>query len=201
MSTARPPDPIRFVSSDGTALVGDLIVPNDPVMAAIVCHPHPQYGGNRFHPVVAAIHRALPEVGIAALRFDVRSDFDGGVGELRDTHAALELVADRVPAVPTLAIGYSFGALMALGVAAETSAAVAIAPPLAMASDVAAPSVPCLLLAAEHDQFTNASSMREATAHWTDCSVEVLHDADHFLVGHDRSIAERVCTFATERLA
>lgn len=192
----RPADPIRFRSSDDTDLVGDLSVPPEPWAAAVVCHPHPQYGGNRFHPVVAAIHRALPAAGIASLRFDVRSRFDGGPGELRDTAAALAHVRRAVPDTPVANIGYSFGALMALGAADdECFAVVAVAPPLASAEGVAPPRHPTLVITPEFDQFTDIAAVRRATADWADTTIETVSGADHFLVGSDAHVATRTCDF------
>jgi hypothetical protein len=37
---------LEFPSLDGHHLVGDLAVPSSVIAAAVVCHPHPQYGGN-----------------------------------------------------------------------------------------------------------------------------------------------------------
>ena len=90
---------VEFETSDGIELVGDLAVPARPIAAAIVCHPHPQYGGNRFNNVVSAVFAALPESGIATLRFDFRQTFDHGVGERLDAVAALDALGDEVPDV------------------------------------------------------------------------------------------------------
>ncbi|MEZ5167207.1 MAG: hypothetical protein R2695_12245 [Acidimicrobiales bacterium] len=51
--------PVRFASADGTDLVGDLLLPEDPSADAVVCHPHPLYGGTRHDAVVGALCRAL----------------------------------------------------------------------------------------------------------------------------------------------
>ncbi len=124
-------------------------------MAAIICHPHPQYGGNRFNNVVTALFDALPPAGIAALRFDFRTEFSDGVGERLDAIAAIDEVAAAVPDVPIVALGYSFGAMIALGLDdARVAALGLVAPPLSMAPDVSAPAVPTLVLVAAHDQFS-----------------------------------------------
>ena len=39
-----------------------------PTMAAVVCHPHPQFGGTMHNKVVFRIAAALGEQGIPALR-------------------------------------------------------------------------------------------------------------------------------------
>ena len=45
----------RFVSGDGTILEADVLTPETPVANAVVCHPHPLYGGSRNDGVVAAL--------------------------------------------------------------------------------------------------------------------------------------------------
>lgn len=195
-SGAIGPITVEFEASDGTALFGDLAVPAAPVGAAIVCHPHPSYGGDRFNHVVAALFEALPAAGVAALRFDFRSDFDGGRGERLDALAALDVMADRVD-VPLVAVGYSFGALIALTLDDERVAAtVAVAPPLAMAPP-AAPATPTLVLTPAHDQFSAPAASEEVVAGWrtartTTVDHRTIEMADHSLVGHTADVADTV---------
>jgi hypothetical protein len=192
----------EFVASDGTRLVGDLAVPATPRAAAIVCHPHPRYGGNRFNNVVTAVFDALASRGVAALRFDFRSEFSEGVGERLDALAALDLIGAEVPDVPLVAVGYSFGALVALGLDdARVSALVLIAPPLAMTPDVPAPTVPTLLLTPAHDQFSPPSASAPIAATWTAAPVDhlTIEMADHSLVGHTATVADAIAAWIPRR--
>ena len=91
---------VRFETDDNVSIVDDLVVPVGCRAAATVCHPHPQYGGNRFNPVVDALYRRLPALGGAALRFDFRADFDDGVGERLHALAALAEIERLAPGVP-----------------------------------------------------------------------------------------------------
>jgi hypothetical protein len=184
---------VHFDASDGVELAGDIAVPDDPTRAAIVCHPHPQYGGNRFNNVVTALFDALPDAGIAALRFDFRADFSGGSGERLDAIAALDLLAREVPGVPLVALGYSFGALIALGLDDDRVTALGlVAPPLAMAPDVDAPRVRTLVLTPAHDQFSPPAATEPIVAGWASCEHRMIEMADHSLVGHTRNVAELV---------
>ena len=195
---------VEFVASDGVALVGDLAIPADPRGAAIICHPHPQYGGNRFNNVVTALFDALPRAGVAALRFDFRSAFSGGAGERLDALAALGVVATEVPGVPLIAVGYSFGALIALGLDDDRVAAlVLVAPPLAMAPNIEAPAVHTLLLTPAHDQFSPPSASGPIVATWTTAPVEhqVIETADHSLVGHTATVADAVTAWLSLRVS
>ena len=117
---------LMLATSDGCSLDGDLSVPDGPVRAAaVICHPHPLYGGDRHNNVVDALFRALPPVGVAALRFDFRGvgrstgKHGLGVDEGLDLVAALDELSSRWPALPLIAAGYSFGSMVALGAVAH----------------------------------------------------------------------------------
>ncbi len=53
-----------------------------PFAGIVVCHPHPQYGGDMYNSVVGTLLRAALDSGFAALRFNFRA-----VGESQGTHA------------------------------------------------------------------------------------------------------------------
>lgn len=210
MSNASSAEPAsvqhrEFTAADGAPLVGDLALPASPRMAAIICHPHPQYGGDRFNHVVTALFAALPPADIAALRFDFRDEFSGGTGERLDALAAIDDVAAVVPGVPIVALGYSFGAMIALGLDDERVTALGlIAPPLAMAPDVAAPSVPTLVLVPAHDQFSPPAVASPIVARWAASATAPIEQrtiemADHSLVGHTGTVADQVTAWLSPR--
>ena len=191
---------VKFRTSDDMALDGDLVVPSTCAAAAVVCHPHPQYGGDRFNPVVEAIYRALPEVGVAALRFDFRSPFDDGVGERLDALGALDLLRSAVPELPLLAAGYSFGALIALATTADDLAGrVLVAPPLGHAPAPPTTTVPTLVLTPAHDQFASPEAVRPIVESWTDTEFVVIDMADHFIAGQTRVVADRIAEWVSDR--
>src|ERR1700747_2442331 len=69
-----------------------------PEMAALVCHPHPLFGGTMHNKVVFQAAKALDSLGIAVLRFNFRGAgsseglHDRGVGEVEDVRAALDFL-------------------------------------------------------------------------------------------------------------
>jgi uncharacterized protein len=198
VSDSVSPRLIHFSARDGFGLVGDLALPAEPVGAAVICHPHPQYGGNRFNNVVSALFDALAVAGIAALRFDFRSPFTGGDGERLDALGALDTLATDVPGVPLVAIGYSFGAMVALGLRdARVSSLVLVAAPLAMAPDIAAPTVRTLVLTPAHDQFSPPSATGPIVAGWTSAPVDhrTIEMADHSLAGRTATVADAVAAW------
>jgi uncharacterized protein len=158
-------------------------------ITAVLVHPHPDMGGDRFNHVIGAIYRALPGAGVNVARFDLSSSDPDRARA--DTLATLDFVdASRVALV-----GYSFGADVALGVDDPRVVGwFAIAPPLRMAGvgAVAADPRPKALLAAARDQWSPPDRVREQTAGWTNTTVSVLEGADHFLNGHAAAVAEAV---------
>jgi alpha/beta superfamily hydrolase len=87
-----------------------------PRMAALVCHPHPLYGGTMHNKVVYRLARGLRRTGIVALRFNFRgvgrSEGEHGnlTGEIEDARAALAFLRGRYPSLPFALAGFSFGA-------------------------------------------------------------------------------------------
>jgi hypothetical protein len=87
-----------------------------PRAAAVVCHPHPLYGGTMDNKVVFRLARGLQHAGLSVLRFDFRGVrrsegvHDGRGGEVEDLGAALDWMARRHPDLELWAGGFSFGA-------------------------------------------------------------------------------------------
>ena len=62
---------IAFRAGD-LQLEGELSVPANCLAAAVICHPHPQYGGDMDNSVVRAVAAALEASDCATLRFNFR---------------------------------------------------------------------------------------------------------------------------------
>src|SRR6056297_3045783 len=105
--------PVIF-ESEGLILEGRIVY-RDPGRAAVVTHPHPQYGGDMQNPVVQSITRVYQKKGYTTLRFNFRGTgksqgrYAGGKGEVRDLAAAFAFLEKQGYAAIDLA-GYSFGA-------------------------------------------------------------------------------------------
>ena len=171
----------------------DLVAPPTARLAVAVLHPHPDYGGDRFNPVVDACFQAALGAGWAAVRPDFSSsDPATARGE---AGAALDLLPDGVPKA---VIGYSFGAALAAMLTDESITAwVLIAPPIATASSlpVGADPRPKLLLVPEHDQYCPPAAAAAATEQWDTTYVETVRGADHFLAGATAEVAKQAVTF------
>jgi uncharacterized protein len=118
-----------FIAGAAGKLEALLEEPEDmpPLEAALVCHPHPQYGGTMHNKVVYRLARGLRKSGCAVLRFNYRGvnlsegEYDRGYGETNDTRAALQELQRRYPGLPLLAGGFSFGSRMVMRLASEES--------------------------------------------------------------------------------
>ncbi len=93
---------------------------------AVLCHPHPQHGGNMYNKVVQTLARAFVQLGYRAVRFNFRGvgasqgQWDEGRGEVDDALAVIAAQRDAgLPAGLPLALGgFSFGAFVAAQAAA-----------------------------------------------------------------------------------
>jgi len=107
----------HFIAGPAGRLEALLEEPDDqePRLVALVCHPHPLYGGTMHNKVVYRMARGLRRAGAVALRFNFRgvSASEGGhghlEGEVEDARAALGWLRERYPALPFALAGFSFG--------------------------------------------------------------------------------------------
>lgn len=87
--------------------------------AAIVCHPHPLYGGTLHNKVVFHAMKALNSFGFPVLRFNFRGtglsegEHAAGLGEVDDVRAGLDWLERECP-LPIIFAGFSFGAAVGL---------------------------------------------------------------------------------------
>src|SRR5579863_4129735 len=99
-----------------------------PVEAALVCHPHPQFGGTMHNKVVYRMARGLRTSGCVVLRFNYRGvnlsegEYADGIGETEDARVALRELQSRYPKLPVMAAGFSFGSRVALRLASQEDA-------------------------------------------------------------------------------
>jgi len=93
--------------------------------AAVVCHPHPLFGGTLHNKVVYQAAKALDSLGIPVLRFNFRGaglsegTHDRGRGEQDDVRAALNFLVSEFAETPLLLAGFSFGCWVGLRVGCE----------------------------------------------------------------------------------
>jgi alpha/beta superfamily hydrolase len=149
---------------------------------AVLLHPHPHFGGNRFHPFIDALFHRLANVAVGAVRFDFSSaDLSVARGE---ASAAIDAGEARWPEVPALLVGYSFGAGVAAGVDDKRIAGwYLLAPPAEMLSHttIGSDPRPKALVVPQNDQFSPPAAIAEVVVGWETTTVTTLPDNDHFL--------------------
>lgn len=200
-------------TSDRVVLEAERGRPDGDVRAAaVLCHPHPQYGGTMRSLVISALFEALPKLGVECLRFNFRGvegsggGYDEGVGERRDVAAAVDAMAcDLDAAVPLHLVGWSFGADMALATNdPRLTGWMGIAVPMRFVTEtdraaVARDPRPKLLALAQHDEFRAAEWVMDATREWSNTQVEVVAGASHFFVGRTDRLVRLAEEFLVRR--
>ena len=200
-------------------LEGTLLSPDGggPFAAVVVCHPHPQYGGNMFNNVVSAAVAGLVDRGIAAVRFNFRGvgDSGGEHGEGEDEQDDVRAALAHASALPEVdgarlgLAGYSFGSAVAAatldGLAPAPPALALIALPLrsesAGAPAFAGYANPLLLLAGDRDEVCPDEGLRDLAASLGDrAEVHIVAGADHFWGGHERAVTDAVGEFFAAHL-
>jgi alpha/beta superfamily hydrolase len=196
---------VTFRSGD-LMLEGLLANPGGDAPGAVVCHPHPMYGGSMYNNVVEAILAALWERGYATLRFNFRGvgtsegEHDGGPGEVADADAAMThlLAQPGVRKGDATMAGYSFGAMVALNAGYErrdVARIVAVALPLAMTDARVPPdgSKPLLLVSGDRDTYSPSAglqSLRQKIG--SSAKLELIAGADHFFGGQEAQVSRAI---------
>jgi uncharacterized protein len=210
-------EPVRFTTEDAVSLEGELRRPDTiPRGAAVLCHAHPRHGGSKDHPILWAIRNELAHRGFVVLAFNFRGTmrsagtYTGGRSETKDVAAAIERVRQETDG-PTVVVGWSFGANVALREALEDERVAALAlvglpldhsldiPELPPASELRVFRRPVLVLAGEHDEYAPEPRVRELAAAFPNADVSIVAGTDHYLWRHEREAAAIVGGFA-ERL-
>jgi alpha/beta superfamily hydrolase len=196
---------VSFRSGDLT-LEGLLANPGGGAPAAVVCHPHPMYGGSMHNNVVEAMLAAMWQAGYATLRFNFRGvgasegEHEGGPGEVDDALAAMSflLAQPGVRKEDAAMTGYSFGAMVALSAGyerAEIARIVAVALPLAMA-DARVPdgaSKPVLLVSGDRDSYSPVAGLEAlASKIGGSARLEIIPGADHFFGGREPELSRAI---------
>jgi hypothetical protein len=166
-----------------------------PRAVALVCHPHPLYGGTMHNKVVYRLARALRRAGFVVLRFNFRGvgrshgEHAHLAGEIEDARAALDWLRARYPGLPYALAGFSFGArvITRLGCAtsgAERLLAAGYATAMGAAEYLESCPVPKTFLLSTNDQYAPRADFERLYARVAEPKRLIWIEAsDHFFAG------------------
>jgi uncharacterized protein len=208
---------VAFTTSDGVVLEGELRAPDGgPVGTAVISHADPRRGGSKDHPLLWAIRNELASRrGLVVLTFNFRGvmgsegEHGGGEAELADVAAAVDRVRNEADG-PTLLVGWSFGANVSLRHALTDDRVAALAligmplaessfgrvPELPSPGDLAALTVPVLLIAGEADPICPVPELRRLERRIPNAELVVVPDTDHFFWKKEGDVAAAIGDFA-----
>jgi len=181
-----------------------------PKMAAVVCHPHPLYGGTMHNKVVYQAAKTLQRCGIPVLRFNFRGvglsegTHDRGRGEQDDVRAALDFLAQEYPGCPLLLAGFSFGSAVGLRVGCEDARVeglIGLGVPVNGSdfSFLRACAKPRLFVQGGNDPFGSRANLEAVFATLPEPKELVFVDgADHFFAGQFEKAGEAISAWLTK---
>jgi uncharacterized protein len=189
-----------------------------PPLAAVVCHPHPLFGGTMHNKVVYQTAKTIHRFGLPVVRFNFRGvglsegTHDKGVGEVDDVHAVIDFLAAEYPGVPLLVGGFSFGSWVGLRAGCGD---VRVAELLGLGlpvGDLDSRSFsyldqcdkPKLLISGEYDRFGPPKKLLEMVEQFPplvqeNTRVEIIAGGDHFFAGHLSELDRTIRAWLLER--
>jgi hypothetical protein len=189
--------------------------------AAVVCHPHPLFGGTLHNKVVFHAMKALNSFGFPVLRFNFRGTglSEGvhahGVGEVEDVRAALDWIETEF-ALPIIFAGFSFGAAVGLRAAYNDDripALIALGLPAVPVADrkddrvydydfLRTSTKPKLFVSGSRDQFAPPGKLEALVDTFSEPKKLVrIEAADHFFEGRLREMRETIEFWVGEIIA
>ncbi len=184
--------------------------------AALVCHPHPVYGGTMHNKVVFHAMKGLNGFGFPVLRFNFRGfglsqgEHDQGAGEADDVQAAFDWL-DREFHLPMIFAGFSFGAAVGLRVACpddRVKAVIGLGIPLSPGDErsydldfLHSCAKPKLFVTGSRDQYGPRAKLEALVNGLPEPKKLVIIDsADHFFEGRLREMREAIETWVDRNL-
>lgn len=130
-------------------------------ITAILCHPHPLFGGTMDNKVISALVRTCEALGISYVKFNYRGVGESAgaygemEGEVEDCKAIIDWVTGRRPQDKLWLMGFSFGSYIAarnVEASGQITQLVTVAPSVEHADFDALPPIQCPWLIVQGDQ-------------------------------------------------
>ncbi|MBM30695.1 MAG: hypothetical protein CMD77_07275 [Gammaproteobacteria bacterium] len=163
---------------------------------AILCHPHPLYGGNMDDAIVRIVEKALASQRISTLRFNFRgtgfseAKHDDGNGEVEDLLSIYDWVADSYKPEKIIIAGYSFGAVVAAKAAPQIKSdlVLLVAPPTRAIHPYFFTESTVVAITGSQDDFVNNKDLASLVEKSPNLKVTVIDGADHFFSGKQTNL-------------
>ncbi|MFW9940875.1 MAG: alpha/beta hydrolase [Candidatus Thorarchaeota archaeon] len=173
----------------------------------LICHPHPQFGGNMYNNVVSGVFNKLIANDLSCLRFNFRGvggsagSHSDGLGELSDVHACIDfLIKESFERI--LICGYSYGAAIgcsAVNYSDKIVGFISISFPfgfMGIYKKKAQTSKPKLFIQGNRDDVALFDQFQENFEFFLDPkNYKIIDGADHFYWGYEQQIAEEILNF------
>ena len=180
-------------------------------MAALVCHPHPLFGGTMHNKVVFQVAKALHGRGMPVLRFNFRGaglssgEYDHGRGEQEDVRMALDYLAEQYTGSRILLAGFSFGSWVGLRAGCQHTRVADLAG-LGLPIDktdltfLRACEKPKLIIQGENDQYGSRANVEALFGSLSDPKrLVIVKGADHFFTGKLEQVGAAIGNWLDER--
>ena len=170
---------------------------------AVLCHPHPLYGGSMHDAVLAMADGAWSRRGGSCVRFNFRGvgasegAFDDGDGETEDAVCVANWVRETYGAGTLTLVGYSFGAAVAWRAAASLGnvvRVVLVAPPMPAMDFAHRPAPPTVVVHGDRDEFVDTAFASAWVGSQESARLLTLEGADHFFSGAAGALAAALDT-------
>lgn len=185
--------------------------------AALVCHPHPMYGGTMHNKVVFHAMKALSRFGFPVLRFNFRGtglsegEHDHGHGEADDVRTALDWLEHEYE-MPLIFAGFSFGAAVGLRVACaddRVQALIGLGVPVKPSEQpvydwdfLESCDKPKLFISGSRDQFGPRAKLEELVRKVPEPKkLAIIESADHFFEGRLREMRDAIEAWVKQSLS
>jgi len=182
----------------------------NPARVAVVCHPHPLFGGTLHNKVVFQTAKTLHSRGYPVLRFNFRGagqsagTHDKGRGEADDVRIAIDYLAQEFPATAIIVAGFSFGAWVGLKVGcqdARVQEVIGLGIPVndSDLNYLKACTKPKLILQGAKDQFGAKARVESLFDEMPNPKqLMFIPEADHFFTGKLDQVSAAISTWLDE---
>jgi len=177
--------------------------------ATIICHPHPQFGGNFNNNMVIGVHNRFKKDDISSLRFNFRAvgrstgTHTSGRGELTDVKACIDFLINTKNIKKIFICGYSYGAAIGCSAVNYSEKIIGYAA-ISLPWDFMGPKYkklsqshkPKLFIQGDCDNVAHFSKFENHyNSYESPKEYHIIKGADHFYWGFEEQVANRVFDF------